>query len=634
MRDYFKALVIFISLIFFFSCEEGGFMSPVKESDLVMTTLVDGSVVFSGETIPLSVTLFAGTYEGKSLSIDLQNLDGESLTRAEVGSLDEVPPVALPEALNPGAYRLLFLIREGDQVVAEHILQFFYTDTMPRISGISSYPLVLRPGARGIMELLVPLMEIDPWVSWSLEGQILKEGLLSEITPRLTVEAPDSVGAYTVRADFYPFAPPGGTSWSFSSPVYQETLLYVSNEIKVDDPYFENPDVFSQLFHFQGEYADWSGGEPVQVLTTRDDPVLDVFRGVFGYRMDRFSGFEGTSLSLPVTDAGRLGPFSLVFSFALVDGPPGGTIFQAQNETGDFSLIFKLDEEGYPVFEAGLGDSADLILRHPEIWQPGVYPSVTASVVPDDTEEKIYFLLYQGGELLISGERDWNREYFNSESTFSLGGDEGAAVILNEFGVYYRDEQGRPSPSAGMFLLDRLKKHGNRLLFVDGFDSPHLQEGMEVSEEARLRFSRLELSPQGRFLSPPLPGGVQPFTGDASLETGGPDPGSVQLQLWGTLEEESVLLAVSGPVQGPSVEWIFTVDQDSAAFNGTDVSREVLEAVSSLRLGLENSGDQPLFLKDVTILKENLRLSGQTGQGEGLSEAEDDQTETIPKNPA
>jgi len=609
-------------------------MSPARESDLVMTTLVDGSVVFSGETIPLSVTLFAGSFEGKSLSIDLQDLDGASLTHAEVDSLEDVPPVALPDDLSPGAYRLLFLVREGEQVVAEHTLQFFHTDTMPRISGINSYPLVLRPGARGLMELRIPPMETDPWVRWSLEGQILKEGFLSEISSRLTVESPGSVGAYTVRADFYPFAPPGGTSWSFSSPVYQETLLYVSNEIKVDDPYFQNPDVFSHLFHFQGEYADWSSGEPVQVLTSLDEPVLDVFRGVFGYRMDQFSGFEGTNLSLPLSAEGRLEPFSLVFSLAVVDGSRKGTIFQAQNETGDFSLVFKLDEEGYAVFEAGLGDSSVLLLRHTEIWQPGVYPPVTASVVPDYTEKKIYFLLYQGGELLASGERDWNHEQFSPRSTFVLGGEAGASVILNEFGVYYRDEQGRPSPAAGMFLLERLEEHGNRLLFADGFDSPYLREGVEVSEDPRLRFSRLELPPQGVFYSPNLPGVLQPFTGDVSLETVGGEPGYVSLQLWGTLKEGSVLLAVAEPEPGSLVEWTFAVDRDNFAFNGIPLSREPLEAVSSLRIGIENRGDQPLFLKDVTILKENLRLTGQPGHGEGLTAVEEDRTEMEPENPA
>ena len=610
-------------------------MSPVEESDLVMTTLDDGSVVASGETIPLSVTLFAGTYEGKNLSIDLQNLDGTSLTKVEVDDLGEISPVALPEGLTPGPYRLHFQVMEDDQVVAERFLQFFHTDTMPRISGISSYPLVLQPGAQGLMELRIPPLEADPWVRWSLEGQILTEGLLSEISSRLAVSAPVTVGAYTVRADFYPFAPPAGSSWDFSSPVYQETLLYVSEEIKVDDPHFQNPGVFSTLFHFQGEYADWSGEEPELVLTVREEPVLDVYRGVFGYRMDLFSGFTGDYFPFPVTAEGRLEPFSLVFSLAVADNLRGGAIFRAENETGDFSLAFELDDEGFLLVNAGLGGGETLALRSVERGEPGAYPPITVSVVPDYREDKIYFLLYRGGSLLASGEKNWAREDFSAQGSFSLGGEEGAPVILDEFGVYFRDLLGRSSPSAGMFQLDQLEEYGHRLILADGFDSPHLLPGAEITGDYHLRFSRLELSPGGLFLSPPLTGDLQSFTGFAFLEPGSDPKDALVVQLWGTKEDGSVLLAESTQEMGSSVEWDCTVTEEGLVFNHVMVPREALETVSAFRIGLATSGATSLFLKDVTFLKENLRLTGQTETSrEVLSSAEDEQTDILPENPA
>jgi hypothetical protein len=468
-----------------------------------------------------------------------------------------------------------------------------------------------------------------------MEGQILEEGLLSEITPQLTVEAPVTVGAYTVRADFYPFAPPAGTSWNFSSPVYQETLLYVSNEIKVDDPNFQNSEVFFHLFHFQGEYSDWASGDPVQVLASREDPALDVYRGVFGYRMDLFSGFDGVDFPFPVTVSGRLEPFSLVFSLAVIDALPGGTIFKAENSGGDFSMIFRLGREGTPEVEFILGNDDPIRLDHSEVWEPGFYPSVTVSVVPDYTEGKIYFLLYRGGELLASGEKDWFGEGLNTQGSFSLGGEDGAAIILDEFGIYFRDEQGRPSPSAGMFPSDRLKEYGHRLLFADGFDSPHLHDGVEVSEEFRLRFSRLELSPQGLFLSPPLTGALQSFTGFASLETGNEEGSSVLLQLWGIQEESLILVAETVPAPGASVSWTYTVGQDDPLFNGAALSRETLEGVSSLRIGIKNGGEKPLFLHDVTVLKENLRLTGQTDTSKDeLLSVEESRAEILPDNPA
>lgn len=578
-----------------------------------VTTLEDGVILTSRDTIPVEVALRSGNYQQGTLTLEVFNAEDRLIEEKQVTGteLADAPPLALPEDIVPGSYRLVLRTFQGEDLDSEQTLPFFVAGKRPRVSGITSFPVVLQPEAQALLSLDLSSSDENLWIRWSLEDKVIRRGLLSELSPQITIGTPKTEGIYTVKAEIFLFPPPAGEKWNFSSAIFEESLIYVSREMLPGSYNLDPPESFYILHHFQGEFSDWGSSGTPMALIPRSEPVLDETLGIFGYRLDQFGGFTGSRFPFPVTPEGRLEPFSLVMIMGLPEAPGEGELFLGENEAGDFRLSWTIGGGGIPQVEVVSGEKV-YNLEVSESWDADAYSSLILSVAPDYEGGRLHLSFYQEGEMLARTSDSWEHTGFDQRGRYFIGGFEGAPIVLDELGVYYRDGRGRPSTLPDIFLEDRWKTYGTRLIYADGFDGSYLREEVviqrlmeqEFEEERpyRLKAGSLGIAPETRCLFPPLSPDNKEVSGILSFDEE-PGEGTAILFL-GTLGGKEFVREF--PLAGrkdiafslPTAKGRLNLAEGKAAFlmrqfTGTD----------SIRVGLANRGESDFFIEDVVILK-------------------------------
>jgi len=631
----FAAILILLSVFILFSCQDTGLLSS-DAGDVEILTLSNGSILNSNGEIPVSLSpLGDGDY-----LLDMVLTDGQGNRLGEVHleaeELEDIPPVTLPENLPEGYYLLNLTVTSDGETVRQKELSFFIREEQPRMNGLVSYPLVFHPGGEGlvIMDAYIPRGQ-DPWIRWRFQGRILAEGLYSRGLDRVLVQGPQSPGIFSLRAELFPQAPPAGQYWDFDSPVFVESPVYVSAQPEPGPNDLDYPGSYYSLFHFQGEITDL-GERPVPlVLTPVGQPSLDVSRGIFGYRMEPGSGFSGDQLLVPVSDRGELEPFSLVLVFSLPGSAENRTILETVSRDGGFRLSLSTNADGIPSLEIRTGSSV-LSLSPGEAWAGGEFNPLILSVFPDYKNRKISLLWYQEGSLVTGTPADWNPGPLDPRGTTRLGGDGGGAEILDELGVYWRDVSGRASPAPDIFAAFSRERYGNRLLYADGFDSLELRPELESLfpfNRGRwdLLFSRLGIHSGGLFHFP----GFRADEGDFSgILTVSPDSGSrIFLQVRRVAGGVSELVGEIPAVPGENEIRIAFGSGGNLSLNGQEFAYEAGTSgeEDTFHLSLENRGAGMLFVREILLLKEMLRLAD--GEFDGPEAAESGEPEILPGEP-
>ncbi len=86
----------------------------------------------------------------------------------------------------------------------------------------------------------------------------------------------------------------------------------------------------------------------------------------------------------------------------------------------------------------------------------------------------------------------------------TVGGHDGFSAVIDELGVYYRDDAGRPATDPTLLRQALRRQHGDRLLLADGFDGMFLPAGFTARGKAALGAGRLALSPEASLELPPI----------------------------------------------------------------------------------------------------------------------------------
>ena len=60
------------------------------------------------------------------------------------------------------------------------------------------------------------------------------------------------------------------------------------------------------------------------------------------------------------------------------------------------------------------------------------------------------------------------------DGTTVIGGPNGFSGVIDELGVYYRDDQGRPSADPAQYLRTAQRKYGRDLVLAYGFETANL----------------------------------------------------------------------------------------------------------------------------------------------------------------
>ena len=372
---------------------------------------------------------------------------------------------------------------------------------------MTSYPLVFAPGGKGIvfLESYLP-PDLDPWIRWSFEGEVIARGLLSEGLDRTVVKVPETTGFYKLAVEMVPMAPVEGESWEFTSPLMAETLISVDGTGLAVKNSFGIPGFYYSLFHFEGEFSDWGvRSEPLE-LYFGNEPLLDVKQGVFGYRMEPFRSFMADGFLLPITEEGLLEPFSILLSFAMENTPESIKILETSS--GDFDLSLTTDLFGVPVVKISDGNN-ELELSADSPLAPGVYSSMIVSVFPDYETGRLSLSLSSEADLKEIYTEEWMPGEIESGGSTVIGGNSGGVDVLDAVGVFYRDIFDRTATVPDIFRKTSEMNHEN-LFYAQGFDSPDLDgDLLAVSEYSTGSFNHhygyLELTPDSSLTLPGFP---------------------------------------------------------------------------------------------------------------------------------
>ncbi|MCF7929087.1 MAG: hypothetical protein K9L68_09565 [Spirochaetales bacterium] len=514
------------------SCgQEAGLFPESGDARAVdVRTIDEGSYLSGGETIDISLETLDEQEFPDRMEVRLVDLYGTEYAEPEVYGETEINrntavQYTLPQ-LESGRYRLEVTVLSGEKLLAEKEVDFFYEEGPFSIHSIDSYPPVIPPGATAILRAEVSSPDdANPYLRWSAGGEVVGEGLLADGLDALQWQAPKEKGAYSIRLDVYP-EPPAAGGYSFSSGLYTTVDVFVSDPKKPARYDLVPEQSYSYLYHFRGNYRNSGTKGEEGDLSVIGSPSLSLDSSAFGFQLTGSDGFTLEDASLPV-NKGKLQPFSLEFRYLLDPGQKARRLFSLDGAASGMGLEIRIDDAGaYRAVLSVDNETAESTCsygRVPELRAT----SLILSVVPEDQG---FTLLWYVDDSFVSSDRiEISPPAFGSggqagKASLVIGGSDGFSGILDEFGVFTTDQEGRASVRTGMFREKSRARYGDGYIFAEGFEGSHLPssigelEGTAGMEESALILGSGNSVELSEFS---LGEGVEiRFTGDGPPEAG------------------------------------------------------------------------------------------------------------------
>jgi hypothetical protein len=503
MRRLAGAITVFLLLVW--ACSDTSLFlgEPDEPAGVVVRTVPSGAMLEPGGLIPIQIQ--RGPTPGDeetpdSLLLEIVDLEGTVLAEEQIDSVDQA--TELPSALVPdlavGVYQIRTTYYDGEEIAAEGVVTFFIVDATYGIMRITSYPPALYPESAGILRASIDaVVNSDPYLAWYLNGELQQAGYQSEGGAQLQVESPEQEGIYPVRVDLYPVWDQRLDLAEVPAPIVYTTELYVS-----ESPTPARTDLTAEshylfLYHFRGNLRD-SGVRPEWFPESSFEAEmsgtasLGLDDDIFGYTIDDGSRLSVPGGLFPMKD-GELTPFSIALRFQPNALSVINDLITVSADSGRL-LSVVADQDGR--IGAALGTGEYLWSMVPLI-SAGEVATIIISIVPvTDGVEMTYFAegqivlseFYPLGDLgsLIAEVMLASDGWGVVDGQTILGGSDGFAAIIDELGVYFRDDDDQPSAHPSVFESAMTARYGDRLLYAEGFEAPELppeisaDEGVEV----------------------------------------------------------------------------------------------------------------------------------------------------------
>ncbi len=474
-----RALIVptIIGAALFVSCSANSLLSPLGDqstNQVTVGTISAGTMVGSGDQIPLALKYNQSQVSPKDLKVELLDAQGNVIQTGDLKGIDfsaPLPPVQLP-SLSSGTYTLrLTLYDANNQVITQKSITFFYTQGTYSLQGIASYPPTLAPGGAGLLyaSLSVP-SGANPYLRWTMGSKVIAEGYLQDGYDKVQWTAPASSGVYSVTVELFPFGPAAGGDFTFTSPYSMHVEIFVTNGASSTAKNQLGPasDYYS-LFHFGGDLTDSSPrGQRLQLAAAPiGSPQLGVNGSVFGYQLNGSAGFRIPNLILPLSGS-TLAPFSITMRLRLDSFQFGRNFLTATADQGGFQLQLATNAKGR------LAATVDSVSESGSVEIPtGQLTTITLSVIP--TSQGLSLLWFTDGNMVLADSLDISPAVnapANGETI--IGGTNGFVGLIDELGVYYRDGSGQASVDPEVFRRAMSEEYGSSLVFAEGFDGMRL----------------------------------------------------------------------------------------------------------------------------------------------------------------
>jgi hypothetical protein len=249
--------------------------------------------------------------------------------------------------------------------------------------------------------------------------------------------------------------------------------------------------------------------------------------------------------------------------------------------------------------------------------------SVTLSVIPG--EERISFHWFHGGEPVSREELESPTITVPEEGTSIIGGRNGFTGLIDEFGIFYRDEHERATIDPYVYRRSVKGVYGDGVIFADGFDGQYLfDDNLEITGEAFVAEGSFYLRPESSVVMPRFSVGQEKVFVEFDF-TSAPLSDNQYIEIEFTDEHISDLLidgagsvkyddgfVTEVSLQEPIYDVVFIHDQYgfSVLFNSIEIAKitEVDDFCDvSITIGNENSEDN-LLLDRILVRSESLQV--------------------------
>ena len=609
-----RLILLFASLALLVSCGDQGLFMALKTdtNDMQIKSVADGQILAAGAAVPLSIASQDSSKKDVEIEVTLTSAAGDNVWHNRAAAaLNEPIPVTLPSDLPSGMYRLDLVLYSAGEVVQKKSSSFFVAADGWKITGIKSFPPVITTTASVMLkaELAVPT-GTDPYLRWSWKGKVLAKGTLANGFGQILWVAPSDQGVYTITLELFPSSPAPGTDFAFTSTLLLSTDIFVtggrtsaSDDLGPDTSYLS-------LLHLQANLADSGFGAKkagkTQAVAVGTPQVVPLEEG-FGYKLDGSSGIQVPWLALPV-DGGALRPFTISVGVTFEDLAHAGSLVTASSTDGAFTLSLAMNPSNHtPQATIGAGPSAVVIpWAGPPLVQGQRY-LLSLSVVP------------QGGTLTTQWFLDGNQVSTSSsnaafsvprsDGTITVGGQNGFKGVVDEFGVFFRDAQERPSPDPGLYFRAMAVAHGKDLVLADGFDGLFVSTGYSLEGGGSLAAGSLTLPPGAVLDLPPFKVGGANITATVGISPDSGRSATIDMEWEGSSQPGAQFQLTN--IDSSGMTFRVASDGQTATFSTTGGDKTLTlppppQAGTSLQVKIGNTGSSrtPLILTNLLVVQD------------------------------
>ena len=506
--------------VFLAACGNQSLFMSLKSdsSEMQLSSASDGQVFAAGKSLPLLVsgqdTAKNGTLE---VDVTLTSSAGQSVWHQRTGAtLNEQSGIVLPADLAPGLYRLDLVLYSAGEIVLKKTSSFFVAQGGWRLTGIRSFPPVITIEATVMLKAEMEIPEgSDAYLRWSWKGKVIARGMRGNGFGQVLWVVPPDPGVYTITLELFPSAPPDTADFPFTSSLSLSTDVVVSSAAQFSRSDLAPDSSYLSLLFLQASLAD-TGTDAKTAgrakATAIGSPEVVTLEKRFGYRLDGSTGIQIPWLALPV-QSGSLKPFTISLGMSLDDPGAAKRIIRAASSDASFGIDIEMDpQSGGPQARLSATGTAPVVIpwSGPALVAKERY-LLSLSLVPQS--ESLAAQWFLDGTQVGAATVRCQPLSIRPEGSLTIGGPNGFAGVVDEFGVYSQDTEGRPSTDPGLYARAQALAHGSSLVTADGFDGIYLPDGFtlngmpkEASDgKGQIAGGSLSLPPGARLVLPPIP---------------------------------------------------------------------------------------------------------------------------------
>lgn len=307
-----------VLLVLLVGCSETtGLLAPLEpEPELTIQTQIAAQTVVVGESITLSLNYDDATL-ARATKLQVLVLDATGTLAAQL-DLDWSPSrdrngvdLVLP-VLPAGPYTLVVTAMAEEDQLAQLEQSLFVVTTPPAITRLFVEPAAL---GRGLPARAVGTVSWEsgqrPYLRWTFGDRVLAQGYAGSSEVAVTVPPPQSLGAFPITLDLFPWGPDEGLDATIQAAVSQTITVVVDDPADIDNGDGSSTR-YATTYRLAADLLPTESSGDVPQLQTSGDPAALAILGVVGYALS-----PGSGITIPIQAVPDRGPLELAVQVAL-----------------------------------------------------------------------------------------------------------------------------------------------------------------------------------------------------------------------------------------------------------------------------------------------------------------------------